>query len=58
MNPRLQAEAAAEAQQEEILRRCEEYLANRSIAKPIDAAFFKRLRRNLPNARARQAPIA
>lgn len=56
--PAKSGENITQAQQEEILRRRDEYLTDPSIAKPIDAAFFKRLRRNLAYARARQTPAA
>ena len=56
--PAKSVENTPQAQQEEILRQRDEYLANPSIAKPIDTAFFKRLRRNLAHARTRQTAAA
>ena len=43
------------AQQEEVLRRRAEYLANPSIATAWDDGFFDRLRQRLADARAQKA---
>jgi len=56
--PAKSGENTPQAQQEEILRRRDGYLADPSIATPIDAAFLKRLRRNLAHARTRQTTAA
>jgi len=45
----------AEAQQEEVLRRQAEYLANTSLATAWDDGFFDRLRQRLADARAQKA---
>ena len=57
-DPVKSVENVAQAQQKEILRRRDEYLTDTSIATPIDAVFFKRLRRNLAHARTRQTTAA
>ncbi len=44
-----------EAQQEEVLRRRAEYLANPSLATAWDDGFFDRLRQRLADARAQKA---
>jgi hypothetical protein len=43
------------AQQEEVLRRQAEYLANPSLATAWDDGFFDRLRQRLADARAQKA---
>jgi hypothetical protein len=43
------------AQQEEVLRRQAEYLANPSLATPWDDGFFDRLRQRLADARPQKA---
>jgi hypothetical protein len=43
------------AQQEEVLRRQAEYLANRSLATAWDDGFFDRLRQRLADARPQKA---
>jgi len=43
------------AQQEEVLRRQTEYLANPSISTPWDDGFFDRLRQRLADARPQKA---
>jgi hypothetical protein len=45
----------AGAQQEEVLRRQSEYLANPSLATAWDDGFFDRLRQRLADARAQKA---
>jgi hypothetical protein len=45
----------ANAQQEEVLRRQAEYIANPSLATAWDDGFFDRLRQRLADARAQKA---
>ncbi len=44
------------AQEEEVLRRQAEYLANPSLATAWDDGFFDRLRQRLADARSQKAP--